>query len=409
MRTVSAKSQYIWNLIGCTMNAVLSVILLLGVNRLAGSEAGGLFSFAFANAQVFQYIALFEVRPFHVTDVERKYTFSTYFTLRLVSCTLMLLAGGGYILLTDFSLDKKLLLGVLCLYKALEAFSDLFAAAYQQQGRIDLGGMNMTFRTTLVMASFLIVMATTNDLLIASVSMCASVVVSTVGFDCLVMRQFPDIRCRLRFSQLRSIVLAVLPLAAASVLRAYTVNAPKYAIDRVLGDAAQNRYGILFLPAMVVNLFGTFLFYPKLHELTEDWKCGRYRKLSAYIRRLMCILAGATVAGMAAAVFLGIPILSALYNTPLGGDRGVMALLMLFGGLNAAEIFLYYVVVSIRKQVLPVIVYAASSALSAVLSVPLVRTGGLIGAGLMLVIVFSLITVTYGIYIALSIQKAKGD
>lgn len=409
MNTVSTKAKYIWNLIGCTLNALLTVVLMLVVNRFIGEEAGGLFSFAFANAQVMQYIALFEVRPFQVTDIDKHYSFASYFTLRMFSTAAMLGCAAGYVLLSGYDPFKKQVLGLLCLFKAMDACVDLFAAAYQQNDRVDLAGKNMAFRTALSMVAFTLAIGISKDLRVGGIAMCLAMLLSWLSFDFRAYHRFPDIRCRLRFSQLRSIVLAVLPLAAASVLRAYTVNAPKYAIDRVLGDAAQNRYGILFLPAMVINLFGTFLFYPKLHELTEDWKCGRYRKLSAYIRRLMCILAGATVAGMAAAVFLGIPILSALYNTPLGGDRGVMALLMLFGGLNAAEIFLYYVVVSIRKQVLPVIVYAASSALSAVLSALLVRTGGLIGAGLMLVIVFSLITVTYGIYIALFIQKAKGD
>ena len=125
-------------LIGCAMNALLSVILLLGVNRFAGEAAGGLFSFAFANAQVLQYIALFEVRPYQVTDVNGRYSFSGYYTLRLLSCAAMLLTGAGYILLSGFPAEKKLLLGILCFYKAEDAFTDLFAAAYQQHDRVTI-------------------------------------------------------------------------------------------------------------------------------------------------------------------------------------------------------------------------------------------------------------------------------
>lgn len=396
MKTVSDKSKFIWNLIGCAMNALLSVILLLGVNRFAGEAAGGLFSFAFANAQVLQYIALFEVRPYQVTDVNGRYSFSGYYTLRLLSCAAMLLTGAGYILLSGFPAEKRIVVALLCLYKALEAFMDLFAAAYQQRDRVDLSGKNMAFRTMLVIAAFLITMGFTGKLVPSSVAMCLAVPVSAILFDYRVCRLFPDIRCRFSFSELKGIVIAVLPLAIAAFVRAYAINVPKYAIDRFLGDTVQNRFGILFMPSMVINLFSTFLFYPRLRRMAEEWNNGEISGLRRYIRRILLLLAGMTALCAAAAVWPGLPVLSLLYGVNLSADGVSIALLMVFGGLNAAEIFLYYVIVAVRKQYLPVIVYAVAAVLLTLVSGPLVRAREIPGAALSIVFAFLFIVLVYG-------------
>lgn len=308
----------------------------------------------------------------------------------------MLLTGAGYILLSGFPAEKKLLLGILCFYKAEDAFTDLFAAAYQQHDRVDLAGKNMALRTALSMLSFLVVMAFTGEPVPASLAMCLANPASFLMFDGRAKSLFPDIRCRFSFSELKGIVIAVLPLAIAAFVRAYAINVPKYAIDRFLGDTVQNRFGILFMPSMVINLFSTFLFYPRLRRMAEEWNNGEISGLRRYIRRILLLLAGMTALCAAAAVWPGLPVLSLLYGVNLSADGVSIALLMVFGGLNAAEIFLYYVIVAVRKQYLPVIVYAVAAVLLTLVSGPLVRAREIPGAALSIVFAFLFIVLVYG-------------
>lgn len=396
MKTVSDRTKYIWNLVGNTMSSLLSVVLLVGVNRVAGEAAGGVFSFTLSIAQLMQYIALFEVRPYQVTDINGRYSFSGYFSLRLFSCAAMLLVGAGYTLLSGLTAEKKLLLGILCIYKAEDAFTDLFAAAYQQHDRIDLAGKNMTIRTAFSMLSFFVVMVFTGELISASLAMCLAIPVAFFLFDWRAKRLFQDIRCRFSFSELKGIVNAVLPLAIAAFVRAYAINVPKYAIDRFLGDTAQNRYGILFMPSMVVNLFSIFLFYPRLRRMSEEWNNGKVNGLSRYIRRILLLLAGMTVLCTIVAIWPGLPVLSLMYGVDLSAEGVSIALLMMFGGFNAAEIFLYYVIVAVRKQYLPVIVYSVAAVLLSLVSGPLVCTYRIPGAAISIVLAFLFIVLVYG-------------
>ena len=85
-----------------------------------------------------------------------------------------------------------------------------------------------------------------------------------------------------------------------------------------------------------------------------------------------------------------------LYGVNLSADGVSIALLMVFGGLNAAEIFLYYVIVAVRKQYLPVIVYAVAAVLLTLVSGPLVRAREIPGAALSIVFAFLFIVLVYG-------------
>ena len=76
-------------------------VLMIVVNRVIGEEGGGVFTLAFSHAQLMYYLATLEVRPIQSTDVNQKYRFADYFSLRTVSSAFMILASLGYVLITD--------------------------------------------------------------------------------------------------------------------------------------------------------------------------------------------------------------------------------------------------------------------------------------------------------------------
>ena len=86
----SEKQKYFWNMMGSMCNALSTVILLFLVNTFLGSEQGGVFSFAYSNAQLMLIIGGLEVRPLQSTDVQEEYSFQLYYTLRIITCILMM-------------------------------------------------------------------------------------------------------------------------------------------------------------------------------------------------------------------------------------------------------------------------------------------------------------------------------
>ena len=70
-------------MMGSLTNAAASVILLMAVTRSCGAAVGGVFSIAFAIAQLMLTIGGYEMRPYQSTDVTEQFSFRHYFTSRL--------------------------------------------------------------------------------------------------------------------------------------------------------------------------------------------------------------------------------------------------------------------------------------------------------------------------------------
>lgn len=254
-QTASKKEKYIWNMLGSFSNALSSMVLAIIVNRISGAELAGVFAFAFSNAQLMMTIGSFEVRPLQSTDINEKYEFSQYFTLRVITCMIMLLCNLCYIGINGFSGVKGYTLFFVGCYKMLESFTDVFSGMYQQRDRIDLSGKAHTLRILCCTLSFFVVLYLTENLVWASASLGLLSLMVFFVYDCNVFRMFEVVKIGISFKQLGILVLECLPLFLSSFIMMYLNNAPKYAIDRFYSDELQNIYNILFMPAFVINLF----------------------------------------------------------------------------------------------------------------------------------------------------------
>ena len=96
--TSTDRSKFIWNMIGSLASALSSLFFSVIVNRFLGGISGGIFAFAYSNAQLMYTIGSFEVRPFQSTDISEKYSFDTYFWLRIISCVMMIICSIIYVL-----------------------------------------------------------------------------------------------------------------------------------------------------------------------------------------------------------------------------------------------------------------------------------------------------------------------
>ena len=50
-----SKADYFWNMSGCLARAMASLLLVIGVTRIMGTEAGGIFSLAFSLGQLLMF------------------------------------------------------------------------------------------------------------------------------------------------------------------------------------------------------------------------------------------------------------------------------------------------------------------------------------------------------------------
>lgn len=404
---VTQKQKVFWNMMGSLCNALSSMILAIIVNRVIGGNAGGIFAFAFSNAQLMYTLGGFEIRPLQSTDVEEKFSFSDYFSLRMVTCLVMMIATTIYVGVSGFDRLKALTIWVVCLYKMVEAVSDVFAGMFQQHDRIDLSGKTSTFRPTLSTITFAVVLIVSRNLVYAALSMVVASAVLFFAYDLRLRKKFSDIVCRFETANMGSLIVEAAPLFVAAFINMYINNAPKYAINRNFSDEVQNYYNIIFMPAFVINLFSLFAFRPLLTELARDWNDKNMKPFIKIVRNILLWILLLTVVCMAGAYLIGAQILGLVYGTSIIHLRKELAIVMFAGGISATATFLYYVITVMRKQKLLMAGYALGFVCSLVLPAVLVPKFELMGAVISCGISMAVLAVTFSCIVAYQIAHNR--
>lgn len=392
----NAKANFTWNMIGSIFESALSFVLLIAVNRMVGETYGGIFTLAFSHAQLMYYIGTLEVRPIQSTDVRKKVPFSSYFSLRVLSCALMVAACLVYALLMDGDLLKKQVVFLVCLYKAAEAMLDTFTAMYQQNDRIEYSGKISVIRVSLTLAAFIGTLAVTGRLEWACIAMVAMGVLTLLTYNRQVWKKFPEAKICLEFGNAGKILASCFPLFVSVFVMLYISNAPKYAINRYCTDVIQNRYSILFMPAFAINLLSQFVLRPMLTSMAQLWNGGETGRFRRNLLWMLGGILGVTLLGIAGAWLLGIPVLRILYGVDLTAERSILVWVMVYGGLNAVNIFLYNMIAVTRSQKWLLIGYAAAALMIFILAPVMVQSSGMLGAILSSVLSITLLDVILG-------------
>lgn len=406
IENVTQKQKVFWNMMGSLCNALSSMALAIIVNRIIGGNAGGVFAFAFSNAQLMYTIGGFEIRPLQSTDVQEKFTFSEYFSLRIVTCALMMAVTTVYVAVSGFSKTKSAVIWIVCLYKMVEAVADVFAGMFQQHDRIDLSGKTGTFRPVLSTLAFGGVLLITENLVYAALSMPVASAVLFCLYDMRLKKKFDNALCRFDLSGISNLVKEAAPLFVAAFINMYINNAPKYAIDGSFSDKIQNYYNIIFMPAFVINLFSLFAFRPLLTELARDWNEKNIKPFIRIIRNIILWIIFLTIVCMAGAYLVGAQILGFIYGTSIMHLRKELTAVMFAGGISAVATFLYYVITVMRKQRLLLMGYAIGFVCALILPNILVPGYRIMGAVISCGVSMAALALVFGCIVVAQIRTA---
>lgn len=395
------KKDVLWNAVGSFGYAMASVVLSFLVIRLAGTEEGGIFSFGFSTlGQQLFILAYFGIRPFHITDMARRFSFSAYLRFRKLTSGAALVFSLLILLLLHLSegytLHRVTILFLLCCYKICDAYADVFESELQRLGYLYLAGQSMFFRTLCSVTVLLGSLALTRSLLSACL-----LTVAAQGMGSWLFGYRPLQICYRRYlmetgapialperieAPLAELLKETIFLFLSTFLDFYIFSASKYVVDARLGAESSGMFNILFMPASFVYLLANFMIRPALTTMASAFSARQFSALLSGYRRLLLM-----VCGLIIAVSLGTAVLGKWFlqicEWLLGGQYGGMLrqsfpaffFLMLGGGLYALANLQYYVLVIIRKQGFIFLTYLLSSAFAGITAGVLVRTMGLLG------------------------------
>ena len=406
---------YRWNSVGGMLFALQSVIMLIILTRVCDVYTAGVFTIAFANSNLFLNIGKFGMRKFQVSDRNLVYSFNEYRVSRIISCLAMMVASCAYIaystITLGYSAEKTLVMVVMCVFKAIDAFEDVYTGAYQREDRLDVGAKMISIRMIFALAAFAVVALMTADLLI---SLTACTIFTTI----FLAVQIRYVRSRYNMpapSYLRSmgkvfgLLRECLPVFAADFLLFYMGSAPKYAIDAILNDAAQAYYGYIAMPVFVVTLLASFVYNPMIASLTDQWQSGETRSFVMRFLKLAGIIVLITAVCVAGAWLIGIPVLNILYNTELEAFLVELLVLVIGGGFLAITTLATLGITIIRFQKVLIPLYAVLAVVAFFASNALVGSMQVTGAAWAYFLVMAAAAVVFTIAFAIGIKIKRAQ
>lgn len=398
----SERRNYTWNLMGSVFSSVTSTFLLLIVTRILNPESVDLFGITYSLGQQLLIIGLFQVRDFQATDVIEKYSFQIYLLSRLTTIFLMIISAIIFIIANQYNFNRSLIFFFLILWRACDAFSDVYQGFFQQKGRSEFSGKVLFFRSILVIFLFGFSIIVSKSLLFASVT---SFVINLLLFPFLDFHYYK----KLNFSYegiinknhgrlVMDLLRTCLPLFVNGFLITYIFNEPKLVIDDLLMNGSvqtglQRDFNILFMPTFIMSLM-LMILRPKITRLADLWLQKSFKQFYKEFKRLTIFLLALGIITTLLGYWVGTELLGFIYGVNLIGYKLEFAILLLGGIFNVLASILGNILTIYRKQSNLVIVYIITFIASKLFTGPLVVQYGMFGASLSFVLVMFIFWLT---------------
>ena len=381
------RSSYTWNALNAIISALQNPVILLVITRTNGVYDAGVFSIAFAIATLMLYVGLYGLRRFQSSDLDEKYSFSEYHGMRILTCSMMIFISIIYciygMIFTGYSMEKALVIFMICIVKVCQAYSDVYHGCMQQKGRLDVATKSSSIRYGLEMAAYAAMLVITHNLLLSTAAFMAASIAGLIFTSVNAGRNYCTYRPSFNRTKIKALAIEGFPLFASLFLNMYISNAPKYAIDAFLTEEIQAIYNMVFMPAFVVMLIANFIFNPILTTYAELWLESTREsiaKLKKQIRKQMLFILALTVLGLAIAATIGIPVLSVIFGVDLAGYKMELCIVMLGGGALAYATYFSTVITVIRLQKTLIVCYSIIALAAKLLSKFFVLGYGIAGA-----------------------------
>ena len=254
------------------------------VTRINGIADAGIFTYAFSFACLLFTVGIYAGRTFQVTD-NKGYFACDYLFHRGLCTVVMLLASGIWSIFNSYSGKKTIIILLLCVLKAQEAFCDTVYGIFQTNNHLYKAGFSMFMKATLGIIVFCVVDYFTRNLIFACVSINVLWIIVFLIYDLNNLKT--EIICK-KFKASNGINLFNRGKFAFlfNFLLIYIVNAPKYAMDSYLPDDLQAILGMILMPATLISLCGQYLLNPFLNNMRTCYSERNRKSFKLIIRNI---------------------------------------------------------------------------------------------------------------------------
>ena len=375
----------LWYPLGMMMFSASSIILLIFITRFFGSVDSGIFAISWAVCQQMYSLGLFGTRNYQIADVENKFSFSQYYSSKFFSAILMLIGCIIYGLVLKLSWPKLLMSFLLTFLMIGEVFADVFAGHLQKMDRNAQIGKSYFFRILLYDVLFIFICFLFNNIYLAILfsTLISFSWIWIVDYYYIVKEENSKNKEKVHLTiNFKNVLIECIPILLSAFLTNFIINIPKNAIELYSTNQLQAVYNILFTPTSIIALVSSIIFMPMYTKISQDWYKKRYKDFLKKITNVVIFICLFTIVVLIIAYFLGIPVLSFVYNVEIAKYKFQFLLLVLSGGIVSISWLLVYLLTVFNRQILLAYIYGFVSVVSNLLSNYLVKLSAIEGASI---------------------------
>lgn len=407
VRTPTYKQNVFWSICASLTNSVHSVLMLVLVSRICGSEGAGVFSLSYSIAQMMYLICCFEMANVLITDSQRFIGFWDSVCFRVATNAVMLLFAVGFSVVQKFTGETLSVFAMLTVHMMLLSAAELCESHLHRSNYLNLSGRSLTCNLILCDIAFLVTLAATKNIAISVISMCCVTLIWILIYDVPYVRNagVARISSKSMLAVWKMLLQQCAPLVGMRLVMSYIMNAPKLSIDRYLTLIDQSYFGYMLMPAACVNLLSIFVLRPQLVNMAASYNNKDKKRFVGIVGRIVMWNVLVSVCVLCGGYFLGIPILSVFYGVDLRGLEMMLCTVLLGGCFYAFATLFDAVATTMRSHQWNLLIYIPTFLLSSALSAYLVKSFGLMGAAWLYMIMMLMLALGSGMILLVTIKR----
>jgi O-antigen/teichoic acid export membrane protein len=308
------KYNLIWNAFGNIIYLGCQWLMTVIVTRIAGYEDAGVLSLAMSISATFQTVALFGIRNYQVSDVNKKFSDSDYVSFRIFTCLAALLLCMIFSVINRYSFTQLTAIALFMTYRLSESFADVLHGIAQNNDHLDIAGKAFAMKgaATIVMflAGYYLLGSLNGGLLLLAAGSWAI----TIFYDMRLVKKLSDFRVYFSPSKLSGLAINTVVLCIYMFAASAIATIPKFVLEKECDSEVLGIYSSIFAPALLIQAAAGYIFNPFAGKFAE-YNQKKYYKGFFWLAFKLCI----TVLSISAVIFL----IAAVY--------GEFGLVLLFG------------------------------------------------------------------------------
>ena len=368
-----------WLLGGNIIFALSQWLMLIFFSRMSDPTQLGYYSYALAVTAPIFLLSNLQLRPLLVADLNtsKSFSFSQYFSLRIITIVLAIVVSLFFISgNTTFSI---VVLTLVVLIKASEAFSDIIYAYYNAKKRTSFISKSLTIKSILVISISFLTLYLTNNIIYS---------LSATLFGYLVILIFLDIKKNKEYlknikffdGDLTSLFIIGLPLGIAVMLISLQTNIPRYFLEYYLNVEFVGVYTIFYyflvIGAIVINSVCQYL----SPYFSEFYGSSNIKELKKTILQAFLVALALGIIGLVVSIPFHQFIIKVIYGKDYVEYSYILPYVMLAGLFSYLSVVSGYILTSLKvlKAQIPIFLFLAI--ITVLYSYLLIPSYGLMGA-----------------------------